>query len=222
MRVPSPQESWKKKRQGGLDASELGQFLATESSTIRAVVIKDLCKGVVFAELIQWLAQRLEDIPWYVSTEMWRPDWFTHLPHESVQLLVVPQIAAQMAVQRGEINRWINESGYATKEALDAMDSLGNRFSNARVVALPEGLRVLGRDWNSQGRKGVLQKVYGPSPPTDNVPMASVLFPAIVANLEQDRPHRLANAAAAVSALYLSVDVSGSRANNDARGLVSK
>jgi hypothetical protein len=176
-----------------LDGSPLEAFLSRHVSKIRAVVIKDMQKGVISKALIQWLAAKLQRIPWYISTKVWEPDWLEQVEQAGtdVRLLIIPQIAAQAAVRTGKMGRWITRSGEASDRALEKIEQLGERFKNATIVALPDGLRVLARDRLREGgdasRIGMVQTDVGPRLLTVGVPMASVLFPALVARMLESK-----------------------------------
>lgn len=134
------------KEQESLNGSELEAFVKKHRRKINAVVIKDMRKGVVSEALIGWLATKLGNVPWFVSTKAWSPKWFDELEKTNVRLLVIPQIATQWAVRNGILNRWITQSGDASYGALYNMEELGKRFPEAITVALPDGLSVLARD----------------------------------------------------------------------------
>jgi hypothetical protein len=152
---------------------------------VSAIVIKDMCKGVVSEPLIRWLAERLKGVPWFVSTKAWCPKWFDSLPKTDVRLILIPQVAAEWAVRNGAVHRWITRSGDPSDKALHAMERLGQRFNKAFIVALPDGLKVLARDCstNEDHRIGMVQSETGPRPLVVGLPMASVFFPALIANV---------------------------------------
>jgi hypothetical protein len=163
-----------------------------EHGTVSAVVIKDMCKGVVSEALIGWLAERLKGVPWFVSTKAWYPKWFDTLPERDVRVMLIPQVAAQWAVRNAKVHRWITRSGDPSDKALREMERLGQRFNKALVVALPDGLKVLARDCstNDDRRIGVVQSEAGPPPLVVGLPMASVFFPALISSMmktEEDK-----------------------------------
>jgi ATPase family associated with various cellular activities (AAA) len=153
-----------------------------------AVVIKDMHKGVVSKALVKWLASHFARASWFVSTKAWQPRWFDDLPAQSVRLLVVPHVAAQVGARSGTLNRWITRSGNPSKGALEALDRLGTRFPKAIVVALPEGMSVLARDRarDDRPRIGVVQPEEEPGRSAPGMPMASVFFAALIAQLLHD------------------------------------
>jgi hypothetical protein len=183
-----------------LDGTDLDVFVTRHQATIDAVVIKDMHKGVVSKKLVQWLAQRFDHVPWFVSTKSWYPRWFDSLPRQNVRLLIVPQMAAQWAVKNGKLNGWITRSrgasekalSCASEKALKELDCLGGEeyFKEAIVVVLPDGLSVLARDRSRSDepskRLGVVQTESGPTLLEIGMPMASVLFPAMIALLLRD------------------------------------
>ncbi|MFZ1005530.1 MAG: AAA family ATPase, partial [Candidatus Sulfotelmatobacter sp.] len=152
-----------------------------------AVVIKDMHKGVVSEALIEWLAAHFSKVPWFVSTKAWQPKWFDLLPQRSLRLLMVPQVATLLGTRSGLLNTWITRAGDPARGALRVLDDLGIRFSKAIVVALPEGMSVLARDHHRTGdarqRIGVVQPEEEPGRGTPGMPMASVFFAALTAQL---------------------------------------
>ena len=80
---------------------------------IDAVVIKDIRKGVISRKLIQALSNdgKLCDIPWFVSSKEWQPEWFEELKKVNLKLLLIPQIAAQKAIKEDALNCWITHNG---------------------------------------------------------------------------------------------------------------
>jgi hypothetical protein len=174
-----------------LDGSDLDAFIDRHREILAGVVIKDLNKGVISETLIQWLVARLPHLPWFVSTKAWWPKWFDDLKKADVRLLMIPQVAAHIAVRSGDLNCWITRSGNASEGALYRMDQLATRkFSDKTIiVALPDGLSILARDRSRQDeiRHGLLQTEVGPEDLVAGMPMASVLFPALVSHLLRDR-----------------------------------
>ncbi len=175
-----------------LENSALNKFL--EETSFDAVVIKDLYKGVISKEMVKWLASKesLQDIPWFVSSKEWEPDWLDDLPKEKLELLVIPQVAAGNAVYDGILKNWITKSSdtsNASKEAFDEIDKLANKFNDKPfIVVLPEGLSIFARDRRKDKREGWLQTATEPRPSLAvEMPMASVFYPALVANLLNDK-----------------------------------
>jgi hypothetical protein len=149
-----------------------------------AVLLKDLGYGGVFPELLQWLTMKVGGVPWFVSSKvLWEPDLLDNLPKQTVKLVLVPQVAAFTAAAKKEVHTWITSNGYVTKSALAAMDGLGAQFSNALVVALPNGMSLVAREAREPDRHGLLQTETGVTKLAGSVPMASVFFPALVARL---------------------------------------
>jgi predicted AAA+ superfamily ATPase len=153
---------------------------------IRAVIVKDLCKGVITSKVVASLARRFPAARWYVSSKAWLPDWYEELPSERVKLILIPQLAAQRAIRQRKISStWLTIGKSGSKEALIELESLSRRFRNAVIAILPDGMKLLARD--SQGAtepKGYRQTSGGDIKITSIVPMASVFFPALVTYLE--------------------------------------
>jgi hypothetical protein len=148
---------------------------------IQHIFVKDLGKGVVSSALVTWLKQTFGGAAWYVSSKVWRPSWFKDLPKNSVRLILIPQLAAQSAVNTGAISSssWITSTGVPSEDALDAINQLQTTFGNARIIILPDGMNVLARD----GDNAYVRQSPGPSEIQPFTPMASVFFPALAANL---------------------------------------
>ncbi len=153
-----------------------------------AVVIKDHGRGVISVPLIKWLKARLPKALWFVSSKAWMPTWFNELPTPNLRVLLIPQVPAQTAVQNAMLGCWLTRSGWATKEALDIMDSMHNEYfkdsARSMVIVLPEGCTVLSREqagahppsgWIQL--RAELERVAAP------VPMASVFLPALVGHI---------------------------------------
>ena len=173
-----------------------------------AVVIKDVQKEVVTTELIKWMAEKWkrtarQQIPWYVSSKAWRPDWLSELKKVNLRLLLIPEVAAQTAVEseKLDLDCWITKLGEPSEGAMREMDDLGSVFKSL-IVVLPEDLNLLAHDYSrkrgeNQGVKGegngngiVYSELKGPRPPfVGLIPMASVFFPAFIASdLAHDQP----------------------------------
>ena len=172
---------------GALEDSKLHGFIHRQGA-VAAVIIKDLRKGVISKPLIRYLAEQFPGADWFVSSKAWLPSWFEALPTDQVRLLLVPQIAAQDAVRRDTLSRWLTRPhgpspGEASRGGLEELDKLGRRFPGAIIVALPEGLSLLARETGKgeAKRKGLLQTEEGPTDLVATMPMASVFLPAMVA-----------------------------------------
>lgn len=165
-----------------LKESKFGEDLKKEK--IDAVVIKDICKGVVSKELISLLVEIFGNIPWFVSTKAWWPDWFAELKKIDLRLLVIPQVAAEKAIRIGRVNCWITRSGNASKDALREMDDLAGNFKKTPLtIALPNGLSLLVRNFTESETEGIMQTKVEAHPLAVEVPMASVFYAALVAKL---------------------------------------
>jgi hypothetical protein len=166
-----------------------------------AIVVKDMCKGVVSAALITLLRQRYPEARWYVSTKHFFPDWLKLLQGADVRLMMIPQIAAQDAIIKGEFGCWLTRPGEragdvksaASIEALYKLDTLcQEQWLNCEkviTVALPEASQVLARDrlrGTTESRLGMIQAEIEPRGLTVGVPMASVYFSALTSALIAD------------------------------------
>jgi hypothetical protein len=160
-----------------------------------AVVIKDICKGVVSRWLIKHLADHFKELPWFISTKgtefdhesykITTPDWLKLLKDVDVRLFLLPQVPAQRVVADGICSAWFTRSGEPTQNALAIIDSIGTSFNHALIVALPDQSTALIRN-KPRSRRGDLGAVWQEStrlPYSEGTPMASVLFGALVGNL---------------------------------------
>ena len=157
-----------------------------ESNTpIQHIFIKDLCKGVVSKELINWLRQTFRSAHWYVSSKAWRPTWVEALPKNRVKLFLVPQLPAKKAVRSGEISSpsWLTGGGVPSQDAMRVVDDLTKSFPAAKIIVLPEGMRVLGREHD----KCYVLPIEGAADTFPFTPMASVFYPALAAYLIDSR-----------------------------------
>jgi hypothetical protein len=155
-----------------------------------AVVIKDLGKDTVTRGLVEALLGRpeLNESCWYISSKRWDPDWLEplRLPKfaNRVKLILLPQLSTWRATEERKVTSWLTRFGQATAEALGALEAYAACFNQAYVVALPDRLRILGRDVNPADRAdgGLIQvEPSDADPALEFVPMASVFFPALVA-----------------------------------------
>jgi hypothetical protein len=173
---------------------------STEEDSIHAVVIKDSCKSVVSRDLVHWLVEqpRLKNAQWFISskawphqderTERWDPEWLNELADVDVRLIVIPQVAAQTAVDEGVLSHWITESGLVTREAFSEIDRLAGIFKYSRdllTVVLPQGHLLARYMFNLETQsgmpRGLVQKFEFQRLEIE-VPMTSVLFPALIAH----------------------------------------
>ena len=152
-----------------------------------AVVIKNLAKGVVTPRLIDIIKERAKKAEWYVSSKDWNPAWYDNLPHDRVKLVLIPQIAAWKAIRHDVVrsSTWLTIAGSGSKEAFSAVQSISDKFSNALIVVLPDGMTMFARSpTRMSGRPiAITQTKHGNPKHLSVLPMASVFFPALVSNL---------------------------------------
>lgn len=194
---PSNQRSWIKDENTLNDKELLKKFL--NNKQVNAIVIKDICKGVVSSALVRWLASKYQNIPWFISSKAWQPDWFRELKNVDVRLLLIPQVAARRAVKNGKLSRWITRNGSASKGALDTMDGLIEEYFKKQnpsplLVTLPSDSTILACYVNETNKKyGILQKDAKPQQLSIDVPMASVFFAALVTLILSDKERAVTN-----------------------------
>lgn len=155
--------------------------LGSSGKIIDHIFVKDLLKGAISAELIRWLKHTFKTASWFVSSKAWHPDWFDDLPKSHVRLILVPQQSAQRAISKGAISSssWITTGGVPSQDAIKAVAALASQFGAAKIVVLPEGMRVIARDSGS----GYVLPTAGVADTLPFTPMASVFYPAVGAYL---------------------------------------
>lgn len=157
---------------------------------VTTVVVKDMQKGVVNDETIDWLiAVAPKEARWYVSTKKWRPSWLSKLKNVDLRLLTVPQVPAAEAVHRpheGEqLTRWITRSGKPSGEAIALVDHLANETQAATVLILPDKMSALYCSTSGGSvATSVVQSRPEPEKVTVDMGNASIVFPAMVGLLE--------------------------------------
>jgi hypothetical protein len=174
-----------------LDRTLAGLKASSRKRDIEHILIKDVLRGVVCTELIQWLHGEFPNARWYISSKdwrsskNWRPEWFKALPAKQVELILIPQLAAERALASGAISSsWVTAGGVPSENALTVLDDLAEMFKNARLVVLPQGMSVLARDGgSSESLLGYMLPRHASIHFSPYTPMASVFFPSLVAQL---------------------------------------
>lgn len=138
--------------------------------TFDAVIVKDLCKGVVSDALVHVIAmlKQTKAARWFISSKAWNATWLRvlHTERVNVQLLLIPEMAARRATidllprqalqTTRKVHTWFcgGERALPTPEALSAIESFIHgadaplRRDNATIVCLPSGYSVLARGPN--------------------------------------------------------------------------
>jgi hypothetical protein len=172
------------------DRGRIAQALAALKSLpggVSHIVIKDLNKGAISESLVHQLREDFPAALWYASSKCWLPGWYKALPKDQVVLLLVPQLAAVAALHQHENSSpsWIIPGGQPSSYALDRMDELAGDFPRAHILVLPHGMSLLARprDAGEAAPQGIIQTETGPPAQNALAPMASVLLPALVAQL---------------------------------------
>jgi len=144
---------------------------------ITHIIIKDLGKGVISIDLVKLLLSNYETAKWYVSSKIWRPKWLPSIPPQNIEVLLVPQVAAQLAINDAntDIDCWLTPSGVPSRQAIEYVR---NHLNFPHVVILPDNSRVLALD---QSRRGYVQTASLPSDQARLTQMASVFLPALLA-----------------------------------------
>ncbi len=184
--VTQPSSSWVTAK----DLRSNSQLNQALKQRIDAIVVKDLCKGCINRDVIGYLARKLPRVPWFVSSKRFLPDWLTKdVDRRMVYLLEIPQAAVQDAIDNTVIDAWMTRSGSISKDALELLNSLGRRFPEAAIVAIPSDDIVLAHGYDFVSAKpashkvGVTWSAPQANPSSVGLPMASVCFAALTAHL---------------------------------------
>lgn len=180
LRIPK----WNPERLGSLQDSI---NKCTKGAPVSTVIIKDLLKGSITHDLIEWLAEGPgKDARWYVSSKRWEPEWLDMLQDVDLRLLFVPEVAANEAVRKGKLTRWILDSNRLSYEAIEQLNQIDARTGGeCRIIVLPGGSSFAGL-WNEVGgeRKLVIQPHTGLQRSRISNGWASIFFPTTVTALE--------------------------------------
>ncbi len=177
-----------------------------EARETQAVVLKDLRRGVISKGLVEWFAKRYKDVPWFVSTKDWNPEWLSLLKKVNLRVLLIPQVAAREAAEVNEFGCWITRAAYPEQEAMQTIDELVKRTINdsptewdntyhPRIIVLPDKFKVLAYDPSlsvtesdrpeSTEMDALVQKDVSIGPLDVEMGMASVFLPVLVAILNK-------------------------------------
>jgi len=154
--------------------------------SVKAVIIKDMRKGAITGEIIDWLAGlKFDNATWFISSKRWRPAWLEKLGEKvTLSLVMIPQVAAEEALRsRAEkLTRWITRAGRPSKEAITLIDDFAKFTQAKNIIVVPEGFSVLACEYESGSvRDYVVQSEATPERITVDMGYASILFPALVA-----------------------------------------
>jgi hypothetical protein len=157
--------------------SAMVEELQHAATAVEHIFVKDLHKGVVSKQLISSLNKYFPNASWYVSSKQWDPKWFQDLPEGQVKLILIPQLAAQKPIHEGRMasSSWMTSGGVPSEDAIKEIDRIVDKFPLAKVVVLPEGMRILARDKDNC----YALPLPGAADELPFTPMASVFFPAL-------------------------------------------
>lgn len=146
------------------------------------VIVLDLDKGVFNKPgLAQHLASEFKKAKWYIFSKSLSPKWLLNNQQlrNSVRLLFVPQTAATEALAGKESSAWITAAkGLPSKVALDFLQKRQSDYKKAHIVVMPHRLSLLlafADEVYVQGENRLPD--YG-----DLIPMATVMFPTLIAH----------------------------------------
>ena len=186
----------------------LEKKLKDDFENLDAIVVKDLCKGVVNKVFIEWLADKYKNVPWFISTKAWDPpvgdgdldrtkyidewcpDWLGLIKNVNVRLLIVPQIPANICIHSGKLGCWLTRNGRVSKEAQTLIDGYQNLFLKSEkllTVVLPDALSAVAVERSGTDRKCKyefdIERISAPIEITAGLPMASIFLSSIVHSL---------------------------------------
>jgi hypothetical protein len=182
----------KKPDQGWVTAQDLSSHEALKrllnQTKIEAVVVKDLLKGAVSPDLVEFIGRHLrEEVPWFVSSKEYSPSWISKIDPERIHLLEIPQAAARDAIEKQQLETWLTRSGDPSQSALTLLDDLAKHYPNGLIIAVPTEQSVIAhREQPSQTggeKQGVFWTTGQTNPFSIGLPMASVCFAAFTAFL---------------------------------------
>jgi ATPase family protein associated with various cellular activities (AAA) len=149
---------------------------------IDAIVVRDLLKGTVSPDLIRFIAQRLKNKPWFVSSKAYCPEWIREIDPECVRLIEIPQAAVREKTDRENTGGWLTRAGGPTSAALEEIEKLSKRYTKAVLFAAPSDQAVIARGHPTDSEaQGVIWLGSHENPTSVGVPRASVCFAAITA-----------------------------------------
>ncbi|MBI3679114.1 MAG: AAA family ATPase [Acidobacteria bacterium] len=150
-----------------------------------AVVLKDMAKGVVTTPVVEKLQNRGAK-QWFVSSKLWRPDWYGALAEkgeaDKVKLCLVPPVAAEAALRK-DVSRWFTDQDLISPEAVSALEKLRNDFPKAVICVLPKALSLIALVQVGEVDQ-LFTFLHEPKEQFQpEMPMASVFLPTMVAAL---------------------------------------
>lgn len=175
-----------------IQKNKIKEMESTLPPDIDAVVIKDLLKGVVSPPLVAKLVEKYgKKAKWFVSSKAWNPTWLEELRKVDLQLLIIPQIAADEAIREGILSCWITRAGYPGEDVFECInkiiDKIGPQNSGFKLIVLPKGFSVIAympyKKLNEQEQDKIdciIQPEVTPHPPLVPMGMASVFLPAVI------------------------------------------
>lgn len=173
----------------------MNKILSDLPKEVDAIVIKDLKKGVISKQLIDFLINKYKNkTKWFVSSKNWMPDWFKSLKKVDLRLLLIPQVASQQVVNECKLSRWIAKgntpSEMAFKLIKDLIEKVGKKHKNLKIFVIPVGFSVIAYDPNKKKDNCIVQPNPKPFPPFIQMFMASVFLPALISELLVNKPNQ--------------------------------
>ena len=156
-----------------------------EGKRVQAVVLKDMRKGTVTKELVEWLVglAPTKDARWYISSKEWKPEWLDKLSGVKLRLYMIPQVAANEAIRKKFLSCWLARSGRPSREALQIIKKLATDNHAETIFVLPGDFKAF--VYQDDGT-GVVQSTPRPVPLDIDMGGASIIFPAMLACMEHD------------------------------------
>jgi ATPase family associated with various cellular activities (AAA) len=175
-----PERGWFS-RKDLINHQELKKILAANKPT--AIVVQDLLKGVISADVIEFLIEQLPEADWFLSSKDFRPKWREKIPAERIKLIEIPEAATRHALETRELDSWTTKQGIPSKAALTLLDKLGEEFPNAMLVAVFNDRTVLAHRRKLSEKQGAFWVNRQPDGSPVELPMASVCFATFTANV---------------------------------------
>ncbi len=154
------------------------------------IVVKDHGRNTITPELVEALKKQYKNSPWYVSTKSLTAPWLRDLPREKVKLLLVQPVATEKlsfndsAGTARKVQRWILKGGIPTRDGMRALDGLCRDLwlQNAAIVVMTARATILAKFGVDESAQGYTFEGSDGTGAERFVPLASVLFPALIFN----------------------------------------
>ncbi len=178
------------------ESADSSRDLPKIKGNIGHIIIKDLDKGAVTRLRVDELKKRYPNAKWYVSSKVWDPEWISVIPKDKLQLLFVPLRAALDAVRTKSLEPdWVSSpKGVPSLQTLSWIGDSSSKFVNADIIVQASKEHILATCRRDGSVLGTVMEI-DLKIQLELVPMASILFPALIAqaiaNSDSDFEDRL-------------------------------